>query len=234
MYLFGSALIKKYFPDFREPNDLDYLSNKPVPRSNTKHVEYYTIPFAPNRELTANELYTLKVSHAIYDINWRKHMSDIRFLQIKGCKIEPEFLNDLRKFWLTIHTSKTYTRQDFNKPEAVFFKDKVHRQVPHDELHLRINNTPAYCEIVDGVCPVEAKFTASTNKDNIVLEEAYVIGIERFANTNYRDAYLKAQQILVTRLHPVFIADYVIENWYKFYTAPLQYKDIFNRNTYGF
>ena len=27
MYLFGSNLIKKYFPDFREPNDIDWVTN---------------------------------------------------------------------------------------------------------------------------------------------------------------------------------------------------------------
>jgi hypothetical protein len=106
MYLFGSALIKKYFPDFREPNDLDYLSNKSVPVSSTRHVEYYSIPFAPDRELTPNEIYTLKVSHVIYDIYWRKHMSDIRFLQLKGCRIDKVFLADLRAFWLTPNSQK--------------------------------------------------------------------------------------------------------------------------------
>lgn len=234
MYLFGSALIKKYFPDFREPNDLDYLSNKSVPVSSTRHVEYYSIPFAPDRELTPNEIYTLKVSHVIYDIYWRKHMSDIRFLQLKGCRIDKVFLADLRAFWLTIHTAKKYTRVDFNIPAEDFFKDNVQRKIPHDELHLLIKNPPAYFEIAEGIIPIESKFNDSRNKDAIVLEEAYVIGLERFNQTNYKDAYINAQQALVTRLHPIFIADYVIENWHRFYTAPQEYQKLFERLKHEF
>ncbi len=227
MYLFGSALIKKYFPDFREPNDLDYLSNKPVPLGSTRHVEYYCIPFAPDRELTADEMLTLKVSHAIYDIHWRKTMSDIRFLQLKGCRVDKKFLADLRAFWLTIHTGKKYIRADFNRLEEDFFKDRIQRAIPHDELHLLIKNPPSYFEIVEGVTPIEEKFNESRNKEALVLEEAYVIGLERSSNLDYRSAYLNAQQALITRLHPVWLADYVIENWQTFYTAPREYKNIF-------
>lgn len=121
MYLFGSALIKKYFPDFREPNDLDYLSNKSVPVSSTRHVEYYSIPFAPDRELTPNEIYTLKVSHVIYDIYWRKHMSDIRFLQLKGCRIDKVFLADLRAFWLTVHSYDFMNKNSCYLPASTKF-----------------------------------------------------------------------------------------------------------------
>ena len=93
MFLFGSNLIKKYFPDFRNPVDVDFVTNS-ITEYNTeyfniikKETELHFLPLAPNREMTPDELYTLKVSHAIYDIHWQKTMSDIRFLQNKNCKI---------------------------------------------------------------------------------------------------------------------------------------------------
>ena len=97
MYLFGSTLIKKIFPDFREPNDLDWVTNdKSKLKTSSRKEEYHYIPNTPDREMTADEIYTIKVSHAIYDIHWQKTMADIRFLQTKGCKLLPDFLIELR------------------------------------------------------------------------------------------------------------------------------------------
>src|SRR5687767_7556534 len=105
MYLFGSQLIKKLFPDFREPKDNDFVTNNfsevyhfDIENDcNGKRSEFYSIPCTPEREMTADEIYTVKVSHAIYDIHWPKTMSDIRFLQLKGCKIDTKFLLELRE-----------------------------------------------------------------------------------------------------------------------------------------
>lgn len=229
MYLFGSALIKKYFADFREPKDLDYLSNKQVPISNVNYVQYYSIPFAPDRELTPDEIYTLKVSHAIYDISWQKHMSDIRFLQLKGCKTESKFLADLRAFWLTVHTDKKYIRTNFDVDDL--FADKIKRKIPHDELHTLINPNPVYKLMVNGFVPNQKKFESLPYETRlqILLEEAYIIGLERFYDLDWRTAYWKAQHCLVTRLHPIWLADSVIDNWNILYRAPKEYKEIFDR-----
>ena len=84
MILFGSHIIKKVYDDFRKPNDRDWYTTDPnvqLPTSNTND-EYYLMECMPDREPTMDEMLTLKVSHAIYDIKWQKTMSDIRFLQI--------------------------------------------------------------------------------------------------------------------------------------------------------
>ena len=101
MYIFGSNLIKKYFSDFREPNDKDWVTNDIAEFNavtSTRENEVYYIPCTPSREMSPDEIYTLKVSHAIYDIHWEKTMSDIRFLQLKGCNIIPEFFKELSVF----------------------------------------------------------------------------------------------------------------------------------------
>jgi hypothetical protein len=237
MYLFGSKLIKKYFSDFREPNDTDWVTNdkSKLKPSKIGKEEYYYIPFSPNREMTADEIYTVKVSHAIYDIHWKKTMSDIRFLQIKGCKILPDLLKDLRLHWESVHGLQK--RVDFEVEPGNFFEDRVRRKVNHDELHQMINQTPTYLKMIqNGVNPNPTKYHKLTEdeKREVLFEESFVIAIERFSKANDRMAYHIAQQSLVTRLHPVWLADEVIKNWNKWYWNPQnskfynKYKEIKN------
>jgi hypothetical protein len=178
--------------------------------------------------MTADELYTLKFSHAIYDIHWQKTMSDIRFFQLRGCKIVPDFLMQLRNHWYTKHINK---RCNFEKEEKGFFKDNVSRQIPHDDLHKIFNQIPSYTHVVEGVKPIKEKFDSISQviKDNICWEEAFVISIERYYDKlPFRTAYNKAQQDLITRLHPIWLADYVIENWSQtFWTVKNNYYDIY-------
>lgn len=225
MYLFGSTLIKKYFNDFRSPNDIDWVSNNEDEIKNKipiKGEEYYFIPFSPNREMTPDELYTLKFSHAIYDIHWKKTMSDIRFLKMKGCKIIPTLLEELRAFWEKIHGEQK--RTDFEVKPGKFFEDRVIRKTNHDDLHKIINSSPTYLKIVeDGqVKPSFDKYLLLDDIDRkeLLFEEAFVISLERFKKGTERVTYQMAQQILVTRLHPIWISDIIIENWNKWYWNP--------------
>jgi len=226
MFIYGSQLTKKIFPDFREPKDTDFVTNSlteylMVKPTLSEKTEIHYIPNTPNREMTADELYTLKVSHAIYDIHWQKTMSDIRFFQRKNCQIIPEFLTELRQHWEVVHKNKK--RCDFNVEDDMFFEDNVKRQIHHDDLHKIINPNPSYQLVVEGVKPIKEKFDnlSVLDKNNICFEEAYVIAIERFySKLPFRTAYNKAQQSLVTRLHPIWLADWIILNWNNFFWTP--------------
>ena len=227
MYIFGSKLIKKYYSDFREPNDTDWVTNDESKlKESSKEEEFYYIPFSPSREMTPDEIYTVKVSHAIYDIHWKKTMSDIRFLQIKGCKIIPELLKQLRDYWVEVHGEQH--RTDFEVKPGKFFNDRVRRKINHDDLHKVINPSPTYLKIVNtgDVTPNTDKYLnlSEDDKKELLFEEAFVIAIERFSNTFDRNAYHIAQQALVTRLHPVWVADEVIKNWNKWYWNPMTSK----------
>ncbi len=227
MHLFGSHLIKKYYSDFREPKDIDWVTNdkSKMKQSSIGSEEYYYIPFSPDREMTPNEIYTVKFSHAIYDIHWKKTMSDIRFLQIKGCKVIPEFLNQLREHWVIVYGEQK--RTDFEVESGDFFDDRVKRKINHDELHEMLNSLPTYKKMIaDGVTPDIDKFLNLLEDDRkeVLFEESFVIAIERFSNNPDKMAYNNAQQALVTRLHPVWLADYVIENWLKWYWRPINSK----------
>lgn len=224
MYLFGSHLIKKYFDDFRKTNDIDWVTNdeSEIKKSIVGEEEYYYIPFSPDREMTPDEIYTVKVSHAIYDIHWKKTMSDIRFLQIKGCKVIPDFLTKLREYWVTIHGDQK--RTDFEVKPGKFFEDKVRRKINHDDMHQLLNPNPTYKKIINGeeVTPIPEKFLSLSDNDKkeLMFEEAFVIAIERFSNRPDKVAYHFSQQALVTRLHPVWLADFIILNWNKHYWIP--------------
>ena len=224
MYLFGSHLIKKYFDDFRKTNDIDWVTNdeSEIKKSIVGEEEYYYIPFSPDREMTPDEIYTVKVSHAIYDIHWKKTMSDIRFLQIKGCKVIPDFLTKLREYWVTIHGDQK--RTDFEVKPGKLFEDKVRRKINHDDMHQLLNPNPTYKKIINGeeVTPIPEKFLSLSDNDKkeLMFEEAFVIAIERFSNRPDKVAYHFSQQALVTRLHPVWLADFIILNWNKHYWIP--------------
>ena len=219
-FLFGSRLTKKYFPDFREPNDTDWIVfSEEEAKQNTVigKEEFHFLPCSPKRELLPNELYTLKVSHAIYDIHWAKTMSDIRFFQLKGLEIDYSFLKDLRAHWEVVHAKKNKRQEFAGKTLDNFFKDNVERAIPHDELHKLLNPTPSYLKfVVDNVNPSEELFNSldKQTQENICFEEPFVIALERWIkDVPPRKAYHQAQQALVTRLHPLWLADYVILNW---------------------
>ena len=239
MILFGSHLIKSMYDDFRMPNDRDWYTTDPtiiLPKSNPQD-EYYLMECMPNREPTMDEMLTLKFSHAIYEIKWQKTMSDIRFLQIKGHKVIPELLSDLRKHWENVHGKQH--RTDFEVEEGKFFDDRVKRKIDHDELHRLINPTPTYLKMIEnGVTPNEDLYRSITETDRIevLFEEAFVLAIERFSHLPDMAAYNRAQQILVTSLHPVWLADEVIRNWNRHYWTPSKsrhfdkYKEIKNND----
>jgi hypothetical protein len=209
------------FSDFREPKDIDWVTNDvtKLKKSIIGKEEYYFIPNSPDREMTADEIYTVKVSHAIYDINWKKTMSDIRFLQMKGCKLIPEFLTQLRSYWETVHGVQK--RTDFEVKPGNFFDDRVKRKLNHDDLHKMLNPTPTYLKmIVNDVNPSPERFFNNLTDDErkeVLYEEAFVIAMERLRHLPTRAAYNSAQQNLVTRLHPVWLADFIIEHWNDYY-----------------
>jgi hypothetical protein len=209
------------FSDFREPKDIDWVTNDvtKLKKSIIGQEEYYFIPNTPDREMTADEIYTLKVSHAIYDINWKKTMSDIRFLQMKGCKLIPDFLTQLRTYWETVHGVQK--RTDFEVKPGQFFDDRVKRKLNHDDLHKMLNPVPTYLKmIVNDVNPSPERFFNDLTDDErkeVLYEEAFVIAMERLGHLPTRAAYNSAQQNLVTRLHPIWLADFIIEHWNDYY-----------------
>lgn len=141
---------------------------------------------------TPDELYTLKISHAFWEINspneWDKHASDIVFLERKGAK----FLRPLYDIVLPIWRER-YRRNptNLNQTANSFFADAVIRKYDHDSLHESVayGDRPLYESILkDGsdVAVDNSKFWAMDFETQIrlVREEIYATALERILIPN--------------------------------------------------
>jgi hypothetical protein len=214
MLIYGSTAIKHWFPDYsKSPKDLDIISQDKTLKK--EGVEVYWIPefqyvVDNNKDKTYVDpdlLYTIKVSHAAWDINWVKHTKDIHFLQEKGCKLNKELYDLLVSAWTRVHGKKHFS---FNKEHKELFKDSVNRAYNHDDLHeiLKLNDVPLYKKILKdnnkALCSYE-KFTHLSDKEQfeLALEEVVVVAYERYVlpgRLPFKQAVPKALQDLITRM----------------------------------
>jgi hypothetical protein len=72
------------------------------------------------------------------------------------------------------------------------------------------------------VSPSPEMFWSMTDLERreAIYEEAFVIAIERHSHLPDKAAYSAAQRDLITRLHPVWLADFVIEGWSRDFWMP--------------
>lgn len=226
MYIYGSTAIKFWYPDFnRIPKDLDIISRDSVNANKQKTEVYWTDAFEyiekhnkHNVYVDPDLLYTIKVSHLSWDINWTKHLKDVHFLQEKGNKLNKEFYDLLIKDWEKIHSTK---KINFNKKHKELFNDGVKRKYNHDQLHeiLKLNNIPMYRKILfdenRAICS-EKKFKELSEKEQleVALEEVAVISIERYVikGVPFKYAIVKSLKDLTTRMTKGWFNLYLIEN----------------------
>ena len=187
--LIGSQAAKHWFPDFREPNDIDYHTDEPVGFDGAKNHDVFSDPrlgaWDWGEIATPSELYTMKVSHSFWEIGntWQKHMSDIVFFQRKGVEFNRELYDILVPIWKDLHGSK---RTSLAQNAKNFFGDAVVRKYDHDSVHASIAyyDTPLYESILvpgEEVMTDSKKFF-SMDKDTqlkLVREEVYATALER-------------------------------------------------------
>lgn len=143
--IYGSSAIKHHFPDYnREPKDIDIItsveSKFKLNLDSIKTIEQYYLPefdyiFQRNKDklyVDANFLYTIKMSHLSWNINWDKHMKDAIFLKENGCKLDKELYTPLILAWGRIHGKKSVK---MNVENDVFFKENIKRKYNHEFLH---------------------------------------------------------------------------------------------------
>lgn len=129
--IFGSTAAKHWFPlHFREPNDLDIISKD----------HYWAGPFQTILDKNCHDqfvdpdfLYTIKMSHAAWNVHWLKTINDIILLKDLGCRLHKTLYNDLYKFWEGYHDPKK--RISIQGHPKDFFKPNVKRVYDHDKLH---------------------------------------------------------------------------------------------------
>jgi len=213
--IYGSQAIKHWFPDFkREPKDLDIITDDiSFVNTSTKRVEYYYVTeFFDNfnnkdpKYLDLNYLYTFKISHAAWDINWEKHMMDIEFLKSKGCKIDEKLFNILYKKWEIIHGKK---KVKMNVKNEDFFKENIKRRYDHEWLHEQFKfderpmNEKIRKDLSSPICSEELWNNLSYPEQiKTALEEIFVLASERYIFVDkpmpYKTARIKTLKQMIT------------------------------------
>ena len=111
--IIGSTATYHWFPDARKPSDIDLLSKAKISGnvstecvvdSHWHDAAQLVIDKSKDKVFADPDLlFTLKVSHANWDIKWDKTMFDIHFLKQKGAKLDMEVWTALTKVWKTVH-----------------------------------------------------------------------------------------------------------------------------------
>ncbi len=231
--LVGSRATKVFFPDFREPRDVDYFSPYDIEGAETF--------YHPNLEqwgwsgiAGTNELYTIKVSHAFWNLHgtWNKHMNDILFLQGKGAKVIPPLFDILYPIWEERYGKK---RANLNAQPEDFFNKNVHRVYDHDSIHRSIAyyDRPLFERILrDGhaVAVDKAKFDALIYEDKLKLvrEEVYATALERQLipsgyKSSPRAAYNWAMMKTVTSFSKGWFPLFIVQNYADLYKPDVDY-----------
>lgn len=217
--------MRNYFPDAREPKDTDYFADHKIDGAETFwHPRLAEWDFGPIA--TPDELYTIKVSHAFWELknrSWAKHMMDIMFLQSKGAKLIPELYKILYKVWEDTHGKK---KVNLEADPDDFFNDRIVKRIyDHDSIHESVAyyDRPLFERILrddSDVAVDKSKWEALDYEDKLkmVREEVYATALERkLVPTNYEAsagaAYNWTLQKTITSLTKGWFALFVVENF---------------------
>ncbi len=238
--LIGSSAIKLHFPDFKRiPKDLDIATQIKMVNNNP-NIEYLENPIlfeyidSSWKAITINNhnyrvlpkdlLYTLKMSHLFWDLNWEKHEWDASFLRSKGCILNKELFYKLYNYWEIVHGKNK--RSDLKMSSEKFFNNALKFPVEHDNLHELLikhpyfhRKTPTYNLILkDGeevdVCMNKFNALEEIDKFNVVFEEIACMGTERFPrNMFYKAIFCKMLKKFIISHAKIEEAIWILENY---------------------
>jgi hypothetical protein len=228
----GSTAAYHWFSDFRIPKDIDLFTPAKITSSQTSSCmidstwhEAAELIISKNLDpvfVDPNTLYTIKVSHANWDIKWEKTMSDIEFFKSKGCQIDEEIYGALLPVWKRVHGSK---HVNLNQPVETFFNDYVQREFDHEWLHEQVAapNRPMHEKIRPDLSSVwcsRQMFESLAFEDQYLtaLEEMIVTAIERSklnassTSVDKSKAMHRAHRLLCTSMTTGWFARFLITN----------------------
>ncbi len=224
--IFGSTAMIYWFPDFNnKPKDLDIIFNTSVKAP--KGIEYHWVDsfqyiFDNNIDceyVDKDFLYTIKISHAAWDIWWDKTMYHINFMKERGCKLDYTLYNMLIKEWEILHGSKKRIKLK-GKPET-FFNTNVTRKIDHEQLHeiVKFYDKPIHYSIrkdINTVTPSKKLWDSLSYGDQIkcALEETYVFALERYIDLPPNIAFTKALKHLITHSTKGYFNLFLIDNFF--------------------
>ena len=247
--IIGSTALHELFPtEVRKPKDFDYFGYEPVsfvgvlPFGTTIepfwHDSWKGTQLDRDGFATLNELYTIKVSHAYWELknrSWDKHMADIMFMKNKGAVLDMELHKLLYPVWVETHGVK---KMNLAQAAGNFFDDAVVRIYDHDSIHdsVAFGERPLYERILkDGetvdIDP-DKMWNGLTFDEQVLLfrEEIAATALERWMiPTEYKFspglAYKLALKKTITSLTKGRSARFIVTNFEHFY-QPHPYMNI--------
>ncbi len=189
----------------------------------------------PHGYVTPDVNYTIKMSHAIYDIKWDKTKLDILHLKHKGCKIIPNLYEALIEHWKVEHGNKDFL--SLNQSKTDFFTDNVTYIYDHDYLHelVAYPNKPMYTNCLrdnEEVLIDKDKFFAMPFEDQVRMfrEEIAVIVCERWVlnpkmegRISWYQAHMFSVRKTVTTLTKGIFSRFLVENLEHFVKPDFSY-----------
>jgi hypothetical protein len=239
--IIGSSALKEYFPEFRNPKDLDILrSNTNFSTSKSDNIILEIIP-APSwwihsKYASPQEILTLKASHIFWTpMSRKKHIGDIEFLLRKGYEIDDSMFFQLYDHWKDIYGERSQSNQDLSQEE--FFNDYLSREIHHDQVHLWINQNPVYKKILLGdgsvnICEDKFLTLSSEEKLNVIREEVYVLSFERWRSeytTSPGLTYRNNLIYFIGHLAPTWLSLFAMKNLLKLNKPEIEYKTIIDK-----
>lgn len=243
----GSAAAKHWFPDWREPKDVDLFTNEPNTSLADPSIRgdafwdprlYEILELTDKTSVFASpdQLYTIKHSHAYWELknnSWGKHMADMLDLKRRGARLIPEWHDVLYKVWEDLHGKK---QVDLTQESDEFFTDAVKRIYDHDSIHHSVAYTPGkpiYDECLKDGKTVQmdmAKVWAMPHERIVQMfrEEIYVTALERLVIPNdYKyspgAAYQWALRRTITSLTKGRSAQFIVSHFDEFRKPDLDY-----------
>lgn len=226
--IFGSVAIKHWFPDFREPKDLDVMS--PESKMEKGEQNYWIPEFEEliknnkdDKYLDPDFLLAVKQSHLGWNIHWEKTRDDVLFLKSKGCKCDPKLYFKLVKAWTKVHGIRWATLK--GKDSKTFFEDAVKRKYIHDDIHkaVAVYDEPLYEKLLtEGVSCGGFDSLSFEDKLLLVKEEVWVTALERFHipsnfTCGHLSAYSKSFKKLATTMSSGKFKFFILDSIDKLY-----------------
>jgi len=241
MILIGSSAIKHHYPNFpRDPKDVDYVVAPGTGHERVEGVEFLQNPVLweyynqPKDDIVcgANEIYTMKMAHLSWDINWDKHMYDVQYLRNQGCYCIDELFDGMYEFYTELHGKNK--RSDLKMSAEDFFDNAIKFPVKHDDLHEILitypwfdgQRCPTYQKILTGEVEVSEKLfnmLSEIEKSLLVMEEVMVMAMERYSNYDYRHAYARMLKKCIISHFPIWEAKWAITNFIRLERAPFDF-----------
>ena len=235
----GSTALKALGLCGRKPKDVDIFGDVDPKRVRWDVFWHESLeswwPPGTERMATLDELYTIKLSHAYWELpngSWNKHMYDLVVLRQAGAKVIQPLHDALYRVWEQHHGAK---KVDLNMDSTAFFTDAVRRVWDHDSVHVSVayGEQPMYEGLRregEDVGMDMAKVKALPEEDIVKLfrEEVYATALERRiipGEYTYpaRAAYYWALRRTITSLTKGWSAQFIAERYEVFRISDMDY-----------